>query len=424
MTDANTMRDSPGATPWTCPFCPLMCDGLSVQAAGDRWEVSGSDCPKVRAALAHFGPQPSAATPLLDGQPATLEAALDAAAAILAASRQPLFGGLATDVAGARALYRVAARCGAIADPAGGDALMHGLRSLQDRGQFTTTLAEVRNRADVIVCIGGSPTPRLPEFFRRCGLGDPLVPARHVVGLGAAVEDGLTAWDGVSVETLGAGEDPYALVAALAALVAERVLPAASPALVALAERLRGAHYGVIVWEPSEAGAGGSLMAEAVQRLVNALNRHTRAGALPLGGGPSAATVNQVWAWLSGLPLRSRAGPEGLQHEPLAWGTDRLLADGAVDSLLWVASFGPELRVPSTALPTVVIGHPALPVPAGTRVYIPVATPGIGRAGHLFRTDGVVLMPLQALRDDPLPGVDAVASALAQRLEGMMKAAA
>jgi formylmethanofuran dehydrogenase subunit B len=43
-----------------------------------------------------------------------------------------------------------------------------------------------------------------------------------------------------------------------------------------------------------------------------------------------------------------------------------------------------------------------------TTVFIPVATPGIGTAGHLFRVDGVVLMPLRRVRADTLVGVDEV----------------
>ncbi len=61
---------------------------------------------------------------------------------------------------------------------------MHGLRALQDRGQFTTTLAEVRTRADLIVFVGGLPIDVAPLIGQRCGMGDPQVPQRHVVVLG------------------------------------------------------------------------------------------------------------------------------------------------------------------------------------------------------------------------------------------------
>ena len=91
-------------------------------------------------------------------------------------------------MAGARALYRLACATGAICDAGDGDALMAGLRALQDRGQFTTTLAEVRTRADVIVFVGGLPIDVAPLIGRRCGIGDPQGPPRHVVVLGRAGE--------------------------------------------------------------------------------------------------------------------------------------------------------------------------------------------------------------------------------------------
>ena len=45
-------------------------------------------------------------------------------------------------------------------------------------------------------------------------------------------------------------------------------------------------------------------------------------------------------------------------------------------------------------------------------MFIPVATPGIGIDGHVFRTDGTVLMPLRAVRPDTLPAVAQVAQRL------------
>lgn len=153
-----------------------------------------------------------------------------------------------------------------------------------------------------------------------------------------------------------------------------------------------------------------------INALVDTLNRSTRAAAFPLGGADGAATVNQVFSWLGGLPLRSRLAPAGLEHEPLRFDAARLLADGAVDALLWVASFGTEPSVPSPLLPRVVLGHPqAAPAPgAADTVFIPVSTPGIGSPGHLFRTDGVVLMPLDAVYVDSLPTVADVVGQLTQ----------
>jgi formylmethanofuran dehydrogenase subunit B len=381
--------------PWTCPFCALLCDSFGVEA-GPPLTLTGSDCPRARHALAAF--DGAAARPRVDGRDCELDAALDAAAAVLAASRQPLFGGLGADVAGARALYALACETGAISDPARSAGLIQGLRALQDRGGFSATLAEVRTRADLIVCVTGSPAARYPEFLHRCGIAGP--------------EDERLA-------LLPAEGDLFDTVALLAALVAGR-LPAhqAPPELTALSSRLSAARYAVLVYEPGRLPAHGALIIESIQRIVATLNRATRAAALALGGDDGAATVNQVFAWLSGLPLRSRAGPSGLEHEPLCFEAGRLLADGAVDALLWVSSFNPESTPPPTDLPCVVLGHPRMK-PGPERVFIPVTTPGIGAAGHLFRTDGVVMLPLHALRDDGLPGVGEVVRRLTQKVRGL-----
>ncbi|HSW22200.1 MAG TPA: formylmethanofuran dehydrogenase, partial [Burkholderiaceae bacterium] len=145
-----------------------------------------------------------------------------------------------------------------------------------------------------------------------------------------------------------------------------------------------------------------------------------RAASLWIGGGNGAATVNQVFAWLSGLPLRLRAGARGLEHEPLCFDSARLLADGAVDALLWISSFDAEAAPPPNRLPMVVLGHPGLAARCrrsdAQTVFIPVATPGIGEPGHLFRTDGTVLMPLDAVCDSGLPSVAHVLAGIERSL--------
>lgn len=417
-----------GAAPWTCPFCPLLCDGFGVRAdaAARRLVLTGGDCPRAQQALASFEPGPSAARPLVNGQAAGLAAAVQTAAAVLHASRQPLMAGLGADVAGSRALYALAIDTGAIADAANGPALMHGLRALQDRGAYTATLAEVRTRAELLVFVGGLPAAmraRLPELLHRCGVGEQhLVPQRHLVLLGGEGQTPaeLAALPGVTVEHVPLQGDLFDTVALLAASVAGTSV--AAPALATLSQALLAGRYSVLAWEAAGLPAQGALIVEALNRIVGTLNRSTRAATLPLGGGDGAATANQVWAWLSGLPLRTRAGAAGLEHEPLRFDTARLLADGTVDSLLWVSAFGSTNLPQGLQLPLIVLGHPALaPATAAVAhsVFIPVATPGIGAAGHLFRTDGVVLMPLHAVHEDGLPTLAAVAQQLRQALHAL-----
>jgi formylmethanofuran dehydrogenase subunit B len=281
------------------------------------------------------------------------------------------------------------------------------------------------------------PTDVAPLLLQRCGIGEALVAARHLVVLhprdgdvavlAPCADEAL----GVTVEAIDAvGDLPAALGWLNVALARPAVAASSSasvphvrhapPVLRALAERLQRARYAVFIGAPAHLPVHGALVVEAVHRAMERLNRTTRAAALWLDGGNGAATANQVFAWLSGLPLRSRAGPRGLEHEPLLFGAGRLLDAGAVDVLLWVSAFEAAALPPPCNVPLIVLGHPAQATACARRdaVFIPVSTPGIGSDGHVFRTDGTVLMPLHALRPDALPSVADVAQRLLHALRG------
>jgi formylmethanofuran dehydrogenase subunit B len=72
-------------------------------------------------------------------------------------------------------------------------------------------------------------------------------------------------------------------------------------------------------------------------------------------------------------------------------------------------------------VPRIVLGHPAMRLPRGDRVFIPVSTPGIGAGGHLFRTDGSVMLPLRRLYDDGLPSVSDVVRRLTDAVKAQKK---
>ncbi len=404
---APARADAPTTLPWTCPFCPLLCDDQRPDAA--QLTLPDDACPLARRRL-HALRADRAAGPRVQGRDATLEEALSAAAALLAPCRQLLFAGLGCDVAGARALYPLAAATGAICDAAQGEALTQALRVQQDRGGFTTTLAEIRERADLLVFAGSWAPERAPRLLPRCTAGRDLPPALVALGTVPPADA-----DGVAV--VAPDDDLATTLSVLTALVAGRRVADAPPPLRALAERLAAARYAVLVWEQAQLGAHAALLIERLQQLVGQLNLTTRAAGFPLGGGDGAATANQVFTWLTGLPLRTRLG-ERLDHQPLRYGSARLLNDGGADALLWANLFGAEAP-PATALPRVVLGPAAVAQVLGDEsrtVFIPVATPGVHAAGHLFRTDGVVLMPLHALRDDGLPSLAEVAAQLLKRL--------
>lgn len=421
---------------WTCPFCALLCDDLAIELHdGGTLAAPATSCPRLAQALACYSDADTHCRSSVGADDTDLDIALARAAQILAAARHPLFASLATDVAGARALYGLAAECGAILDHLHGDALGAATLAMQDRGAFFTTLSEVRTRADLLVFFGCQPSQRYPRFFERTLAGTDL--ARELVFVGCEPDTAVHGLANVRVETILPGADPFDTLAVWSAPGAGRA-PAAlhgaaadmAASLAALQARIAAARYTVIVYDPGALpGPHAALLIEALHRIVKAANETVRAGCLALGGDDGALTVNQTVTWLSGLPLRTRVatparlnGTAPLDYDPYRYRTEKLLAEGEIDALLWIASFAPPVGLPDAYpdIPAIVLGHPALAEAArarsGPTVFIPVATPGIDTGGHLFRTDGPVVTPLAAARGAPLPSVAALAVQLADRL--------
>jgi formylmethanofuran dehydrogenase subunit B len=400
------------ATPRTtedvvCPFCSLACDDLVVEAEGAALRVRAPGCPIAEREFARPVPD---ARPTVRGEPAALEEAVAHAAGLLARSRLPLFAGLGTDVAGMRAALALAERTGGIVDHAGSRGLMANVRAMQDGGWVTTTLAEVRNRADLVLFVGTDGREVAPRFVERClapqeTLFGPL--ARELVYLG----NGLEPADGIGAITLlaCAPERLAEAVAGLQALVAGNRVTAAklggvrAEALRELAGCLRSRHYPVVVWAAGEvAGGHPDLLVGALAGLLREVNARTRCAGLPLAGPDNVIGCNQVCAWQTGVPLRTSFAAGAPDHGPVRWGTEALLAGGAVDCLVWIASLR-EQHLPATSAPTIALLRPGLPAVPAAEVAIPVGAPGLDHEGSTYRTDGVVSLPLRRLRGTALP---------------------
>jgi len=390
-----------------CPFCGLACDDLSIAVvAGDHVTVSEAGCALSRKG---FERAPAKPTPMIGSRAASLDEAMAAAVDILRNSRQPLFAGLATDVAGLRAVMQLAERTGGIVDHLGADGFFRNLRVVQDSGWMTTTLSEVRNRVDLLLIVGPDPTPQFPRFYERCVAARPTLFAEtnqpRVVRLGPA-----PAGDVIPAQQLVCDLErlPEA-VAALRCLVGGRSLAAAEIAglpvdsLRALAGQLKAATYGVVTWMAGAfAFAGAELLAQALADLVRDVNQATRCAALPLTGSENVMGAHQVCTWQTGFPLRTSFAGGAPAHDPLLYGTARLLREHEVDALVWISSFHPAAP-PATRTPTIVLAAAPLRFERQPEVHIPIGTPGIDHAGEIFRTDGVVALPLAKLRDGGRP---------------------
>lgn len=343
--------------------------------------------------------------PQVDGNPVSLDAACQQAARLLTRARQPLYGGLATDVAGMRATVRLAERTGGIIDHVHSATMQAQLRLLKERGWLATTLGELRHRADLLVLLGTDALSAHPRFFERIRTRA-AAPASRTRPLPELVIIGrdLPSLPGYAAQHVDApqgslGEIAHALTLRVAGHAARtrRIGGIAMQTLDRLARKLTRARYAVLAWEPSRLPPGpqAGLQIHAFCDLVEQLNRTTRAAGLALGGAHGAHTAQTTCTWLSGHPLRV-GFQEGLaQADPIRFDWRRVLAGREADALVWISAFDggllpdPEL-LPTNGLPLILLARADRPPPPTAKVYIPIGTPGIEHPGHLCRLDGVV----------------------------------
>ncbi len=406
----------------TCPFCGLLCDDLTVQGKANELQVSQNGCAKAKTGFSRGVP---AAFPRIDGKPSDLEDAVQRAVSLLRKARQPLYSGLATDVAGMRAVIALAERTGGVVDHMHGGAMRRNIQTLQELGLITTTLSEIRNRADLLVLLG-TDAADYPRFFERTFGAESLNGARpreliFIGGKSPAKPAALAATvkaQAIACDVHALGEVVLALRSVLRGqrLSCKEIAGIKKATLQALCERMREARYGVLVWDAARLDFPHSeLVVQMLAELLRELNQFTRFAGFPLGGNEGATGATNVCAWLTGYPLRVGFSKGYPVYEPERFATRQMLASGDTEALVWIAAITP-IPPPKSTVPTIVLGQPNLDLDPQPAVFFPVATPGLDHRGHLFRCDSVVSLPLQQLRASPFPAVATVIGAIKDAL--------
>jgi len=401
----------------TCPFCGLACGDLVLSKAG----VDTRGCARAAAGFARAtAPRKSHK---IANKPAPLDAAISAAALILRDASAPLFHGLAADLNAIRAVLALAERVGGTVDHVYSPALLANAAVARASGWVTATFAEVANRADFILLVGADPQRNFPRFHERL-VGNPTPLYRDARPSLAYIgpEDLAPPASLAALRAIVGHQELLDGVAALGLLTRGRrpgPAHASSPidALREIAGRLRGARYGVIVWELSHlAPATAELVVEYLADMLRHLNARTRCVGLPLGGSGNALGAMQASLWQTGWPLRISFASGTPVHDPWRHHGARVLDAGEADAIVWIASSLAELPLASAA-PVIAIVADDVELATPAAVEIRVGIPGIDHGGEMVRADAVIAVPLQATRPSDRPSAVDVARAILTVME-------
>lgn len=380
----------------TCPACGMLCDDINVSTIAD------STCAK---SISFFSQAAPKVSPRIAGKDVALVEAVARVAQLSTSSAQPLLAGLGTDLTGFRAAFQLAGKTKATLAHMNAVTTWRNTKVLQATGWQTTTMTEVKNRADMVVCIGTDVVKHNSRFFERIIWPDEALfvdnEGRDIVYLGGQDLDTShgASPKGKQATVLPCDADALPeITAALHALVAGKQLTVDTVAGIAVkdladvAARLQAAKYATLIWVAKDLDfPHAELTIQQITQTVVELNKTTRAGALAMGGSDGDTTVNYAHTWLSGLAIHEEVLP-------------------AHDALIWVNSFSPDKRPPETDAPLIVIGNPNATFEKEPDVFIPVATPGLDAPGTMIRVDSNVILPLKQVRESDLPTLAAVLS--------------
>jgi formylmethanofuran dehydrogenase subunit B len=413
-----------------CTICGCVCDDLRITVEDERVVQAEGACHLAEPWYLSQGSRRPPATEV-DGEPVAFDAALERAANILRAARAPLIYGLSrSNTEGQQAAVALADRLGATIDTTASLGHAPAILALQEAGESTCSLGEVRNRADLVLFWGSNPVESHPRHFERYSV-DPIgefLPGgrkdRTVVV--ADVRPTATSERADVFLQVEPGRD-FEVLWTLRGLIrgqqpaADAIVGAPLDRLRDLAQRMKTCRYGIAFF-----GLGlsrthlGHRSVEALLRLVTDLNDFTRFYARRMRVSSDVAGADSVLTWQTGYPFSVNLARGYPRFNPGEFTAHDLLLRSEVDACLLVGSFGvrrfsAEAIANLRRIPTIVLDPPTMESLTPPTVRFTTAIPGVHVPGTAYRMDEIPI-PLRTLLPARYPSDADVLEAIRGRI--------
>jgi formylmethanofuran dehydrogenase subunit B len=302
--------------------------------------------------------------------------------------------------------------------------------AIQEVGESTCSLGEVRNRADLVIFWGANPVESHPRHFERYsadarGLFVPRGrPDRTVV----VVDAKPTATSKLADMFVQVPRNrDFDVIWAIRQLLRGSNLPSTwdigvpHDQLKRLAARMTDCRYGAVFFGLGIAQRGlGHKNVEALLRLVDDLNDYTRFTARRLRIPGDVTGADAVLCWLTGFPFAVNLARGYPRYNPGEYSANDLLERGEVDACLFVGSepfadLSPRAQQAVRKIPTIALDYPHIRPPFEATVQITTAIYGIHAAGTAYRMDEIPI-PLRRLVPSSFPADHSVIGEIIARL--------
>jgi len=413
-----------------CPFCGCLCDDIVAEVEDNRITAVKEVCSSGRSFF--LNARTEATRPTVDGKEVEWPEGIDAAARILTDSACPLIYGLSSTASEAqRKAVALADVLGASIDST--SSVCHGPTTIgiQNQGEPTCTLGEIKHRADLVVFWGCNPAEAHMRHFARYSVSarGKLTPQgrrdRTVVVVDVRPTGSSRKAD--FFLQVRPGSD-YEVLTALRALLKDETLEVTEVGGVSVAqladllERMRGCRFGVIFFGMGVTQTGGKhLNIAELLALVAELNAYTRFTAMAMRGHGNVAGADCVLTWQTGYPFAVNFARGYPQYNPGEFTAVDMLGRQEADAALIIAS-DPIAHFPRRAadqlrrIPTIVLDPEVNLTAQEAQVVLPTAIYGVSAAGTAYRMDNVPL-PLKRVVDSPQPTDEQVLDWIIERVK-------
>ncbi len=387
-----------------CKFCGCLCDDITAEVEGGRIVKAKRACPNGRGMFLNY--DASYCKPMVEGQEVEWDEAVAATVDILDRADSPLIYGLSsTSTEAQRKAVQLADHIGAVIDSTSSVCHFPSSQAFQAVGEASCSLGEVKDRADLLIFWGCNPLVSHMRHFSRYSANAKgmLRPNGRKDRTVVVVDVRPTATSKVAdfFLQIKPGTD-YEILTSLRAVVHGKktdrgVDDIAQERLEQLSDMMKECSYGVIFFGMGlTMSPGRSYNVAELFTLVAELNEFCRFSAMPMRGHGNVAGADQVLTWLSGYPTAVSFARGIPQIGPGEFTSVDMLADGAADAALIVAS-NPAAHFPHAAaqhlkrIPSIIMVPEINCSPEAATVILPTACYGIDAPGTAYRMDNIPL---------------------------------
>ena len=402
----------------TCPFCSLHCDDIQVEVNNNKFKIVSENIKDCTSKIEYFNiKKTSNLTAISKYKKINFNTAIDAARKMISRSEDITLVNHGTDVNGVRSLLNFAASHNCVVDHVNSKYLYRNLGIIQRKGYMATSLTETRNRSDVVILFGNNILKKSPRLI------DKVILPKHSLCTNLKSRKLLLVgdFDAQSVKIVKKNKhhienfkiDLNDIPEILTKLMSDDKL---SKNLEGIRKIIKKSKYLVASWITSDFDKCNDpdYVISSISDFILSMNQTSRAACMPIAGSLADATSSQTMSWITGFPSRVKFNGKSFFHDRSICDSQEIIRNRNTDLAIHISTVNHNKVELNDKIKNIFIGHINSTFNIKPDIFIPVGNPGIDHRGIMFRTDNVVSVLLDKIREIELPSTQDVMNMLSE----------